>query len=126
MEFLEIAEHNGAGYKPLVSYEGWRVAVIKYAERFDEENFSRLERHRLTDEVFILTAGNARLVIGGNGDELTPLQFVDMEKGKLYNVKRNVWHHILVNRSAEVIVVENDNTGRDNTEYKSMEVTMKI
>ena len=126
MEFLEIAEHNGAGYKPLVSYEGWRVAVIKYAERFDEENFSRLERHRLTDEVFILTAGNARLVIGGNGDELTPLQFVDMEKGKLYNVKRNVWHHILVNRSAEVIVVENDNTGRANTEYKSMEVTMKI
>jgi hypothetical protein len=40
-----------------------------------------------------------------------------MESGKLYNVKRNTWHTILLTRDASVLIVENRNTDRHNSEY---------
>ena len=108
---LEILEHSGEGYLPLVRYQGWRVAVINYDIRFDEQCFTRMERHHLTDEVFILINGNAVLVVGKEQKRY------EMEVGKIYNVKKNVWHHVFVSKDARVIVVENDDTSKENSEY---------
>lgn len=117
MKELEIIQYTDEGYQVLVRYEAWRVAVISYAERFDRTHFSQMERHHLTDEVFVLLQGSAELILGGDGGVPTALHLVDMEQGRLYNVKRDVWHHIFVSRDAHVLVVENENTGRDNTAY---------
>lgn len=114
---LEITEYQGNGYKPMIRFESWRVAVINYDIRFDENNFQRMERHHLTDEVFILLEGNAQLIIGGNHENLEPLKIYKMEKKKIYNVKQDVWHHIFTEKDAAIIVIENDNTGSDNTSY---------
>ena len=40
-----------------------------------------------------------------------------MEKNKVYNVKHAVWHAITTSEDAHVLVVENDNTSKDNSEY---------
>ena len=41
-----------------------------------------------------------------------------MEMCTIYNVRKAAWHHIVVSEDATVLVVENSNTSRDNTEKK--------
>ena len=106
---LEIKEYNGEGYDRTLTYGAWRVAFLNHAERF--ENTTYLERHLLTDEVFVLLCGEAELLIGERGET------VKMEPCKLYNVKVGVWHNIRVSRDAKVLVVENSDTGKENSEY---------
>lgn len=43
---------------------------------------------------------------------------VPMEKFKTYNVRKAVWHNILVSADAKVLVIENDNTSEANSEYR--------
>ena len=61
---LEILDYAGEGYRRLVDGPKWTLAVINYAPRFDPANFTRLERHLLTDETFVLLSGDATLTGG--------------------------------------------------------------
>lgn len=108
---IEVFGYEGEGYEPTMNYGSWRVAFANYAERFDKEKFERLERHLLTDEVFVLISGGAELVIGKE------MKRIPLENGKIYNVKKGAWHNILIEKDAKVLIVENHNTGLDNTEY---------
>ena len=38
-----------------------------------------------------------------------------MEAGKIYNVRRNTWHTVLLSREASVLIVENRDTGEANS-----------
>lgn len=107
---VEIKEYLGEAYSPVVSFESWRVAVINYADRLKKENLTKLERHLLTDEVFILIKGRASLYVGVEKKEYP------LELGKIYNVKQGIYHAISLEENAQVVVVENDNTGDDNSE----------
>ncbi len=55
--------------------------------------------------------------MGGNGAQVDEVHPQTMEHGKLYNVKRNAWHNILLSRDASVLLVENRDTSRENSEY---------
>ena len=111
MKEIEISEYSGDGYKPLISSDGWRVAIVNACDRFLEENLVRSERHLETDEVFVLIKGEASLFIGADRKRY------DMEIGKFYNVKKGAWHCMAMKEKAIVLIVENDNTGPENTEY---------
>ena len=120
MEGLEILEYTGVDYKPVVYFEGWRVAYLNYSERFDPEKINKLERHMETDEVFVLLEGRATLLIGENAEE------VPMEKNKTYNVKKGVWHTIATSRDAHVLIVENADTDDTNSEFLEKEVRVEL
>jgi mannose-6-phosphate isomerase-like protein (cupin superfamily) len=109
---VEIYEHIGEGYKPLVDYEGWRVAILRYNEWFT--GLKGLERHLETDEVFVLLEGEATLIT----EEESGICEWKMEKNKIYNVLKGVWHHIVVTPDASVLIVENRNTNAENTERR--------
>lgn len=109
MQELEVFTYDGAGYNPTMHFEAWRVAFLHYAERFNV--IEKLERHMLTDEVFVLLSGKAALLLGEAG------RIVHMEPGKIYNVKKGAWHAIKVTPDAKVLIVENHNTSADNTQY---------
>lgn len=111
MKGLEILEYNGEGYQPVTAFEQWRVAIDNYAEYNDKDNLGKLERHMCTDEVFVLLEGKATLVIG------LEKEACKMEKGKIYNVKKGVWHTVALSRDAKVLIVENDDTTEENSEY---------
>jgi mannose-6-phosphate isomerase-like protein (cupin superfamily) len=111
MDNLEIFEYNGEGYNPTMNFESWRVAIANFGDHFDEERYNYLERHLLTDEVFILLSGEARLVVGCDFSETV------MQPGKIYNVKKGAYHALLMKKNAKVLIVENHNTSRENTEY---------
>ena len=81
------------------------------------EKMEFMERHTQTDEVFVLLNGQATLILGGNGPKVESIYQQVMEQGKLYNVKQNAWHTILLSRDASILIVENQDTGEENTEY---------
>ena len=108
---IEIKEFNGEGYAPLISYNGWRVAVANFCERLREKNICKVERHTKTNEIFILLQGEACLYIG------MELKRIPMETGKIYNVKLGEWHTISMIPNTKVAIIENEDTGPENTEY---------
>ena len=111
---MKILEVEKEGYQTVHTFEngdGWRIGLISCAERFTKEGMTYLERHNMTNEVFMLLKGEAILLLDANKH---PMQ---MEKGKAYNVKKGQWHNIILEKDAIVAVVENKNTSKENTEY---------
>lgn len=105
---IEIYDYTGESYEPTMNYGEWRVAFMNYADELEKLN--KYERHLETDEVFVLLQGKATLVVGEEQEEHK------MEKFKIYNVRRGVWHGIVYSKDARVLIVENHNTTDENSE----------
>ena len=114
---IEVKENpkKGSGFDVLHAFEGWKTAFITYAEQYGE--LKVVKRHTQTDEAFVLVRGRATLFTA-DGDE--PLQTTVLEKEKLYVVQKNTWHHLTVSKDALLIVVENSDTTKENTESKEI------
>jgi ureidoglycolate hydrolase len=122
---LQISSYDGEGYKPLLDYGDWRVAVLRYLDALQPDQIDTMERHTQTDEVFVLLEGRAALLIGGNGPKISGVEAQDMEIGKVYNVKQHAWHNILLSRDATVLLVENNETGQHNSEFRTLSVEQR-
>ncbi len=121
--YIEIVEHKEESFKPLIFFESWRVAVLNYADIVSKEGFYRMERHPETDEVFVLLAGKAFLIAGDDRSRIPETRVIEMEPLKLYNIKKNVWHHIVMSRDCSVLIVENADTAVENSEYQELDKT---
>ena len=117
---VEIRNYTGDGFKPLVFFGDWRVAVLNYSDGMHPDNNKTMERHTETDEVFVLTKGQGILLLGGNGPRLDGVTPQEMETGIIYNVRRDTWHTILLSRDASVLIVEQEDTDEHNSEYASL------
>jgi hypothetical protein len=114
---IEIREHNGADYKPLIDYQTWRVALMNYTADLTPDKINRMQKHTETDEVFVLMNGRCLLFIGEGDETIIKVHAVDMELYKLYNVKRNVWHSHTFSEDARVLIVENCDTVDSNSPF---------
>ena len=108
---MEKYSYNGEDFKAVLTTTDWKIGLLRFSERFSK--FSVLERHLKTDEAFVLLNGSADLYIK-NADET--LEITPMENGVVYNIPKGEWHHIVVSRDALVMVVENSDTSKENTE----------
>lgn len=114
MDGIEIRAHTGEGFQPVVDFESWRVAVFNSADCWNPENITHVQQHRLTDEVFVLLKGQCALFVSAE-DTPTVLHRVEMEKGRVYNVKKRVWHTHALGENTSVLVVENSGTAPENS-----------
>lgn len=117
---IEVREYRGEGYQPLIDFGEWRVAVLRYLDALQPDRIDSVERHLETDEVFVLLAGRGVLIAAGDAAQAGEVTSLVMETEKAYNVKRCVWHTILLSREACVLLVENRNTDEKNSEYNSL------
>jgi hypothetical protein len=113
---LQIFNWQGVGYQPLVFSHDWQVAILNWEPVFDLDNAGEIERHNLTDEVFILWRGRGALFVA----EPAGLRIEDMQPGVLYNVPRGVWHNLLATPDASWIIVENRDTHLHDTEIRKL------
>ncbi len=115
---VEIKDYTGEGYKPVVDFNCWRVAYIHSSVNMKKSDLEKFERHLETDEIFVLLNGSAVLLTAGKGkkpsDKITELK---MKKGVVYNVKKSVWHSVLLKKNTKILIVENKNTTTKNSEY---------
>ncbi len=123
---LEIRDHQGAGYKPLVDFVTWRVAMLLPEMQRGPGAYHSMERHLETDEVFVLTKGNGTIVIGGNGSQPQELAAQVMVVGTIYNVRKGAWHTLSLSRDAAVVIVENRDTTEQNSEYAALTAEQRL
>ena len=114
-KLLEVRSYEGAGYKPLIDYDKWRVAILRYCDELMPEHIFTMQQHKETDEVFVLLEGRCILFLGEGNDAIISIKAVDMVPRKLYNVKRGVWHNHTLNKDASVLIVENRDTTIQNS-----------
>ena len=80
--------------------------------------FTYLERHNETDELFVLLEGECTLYVAdGVGDALGQISTVVMEKRKMYNIKKGVWHNLAGNEQMVLLIVENADTSKGNSDF---------
>jgi len=121
-----VSSYEGNGYKPVVDYMEWRVAMLNYCEELELQNLKTMQKHMESDEVFILLKGNCKLFVGGNGESIKEIDAIQMEAMKLYNVKRGVWHTHTLDREGSVLIVENRNTGNGNSPVAKLSEEQKL
>ena len=115
MRSIEITDFQPEGYKPLVDYDKWRVAVLRFCDDLRPENLRTMQKHNGSDEVFVLLRGEFTLFAGGSGDAPGEVEAVELEPMKIYNVKRGVWHTHTLSKDAAVLIVENRDTCDENS-----------
>jgi hypothetical protein len=118
---IETYSHNGDGYNPFFIREGWQVAQLNYLEEQDPEKITKIDKHLLTDEVFILLKGNAVLIAAAieENDSLT-FECIKMIPGITYNIPVKTWHNIAMDRDASIIIVEKNNTHLSDFVYRNL------
>lgn len=109
---LQVFEYPGEGYSPLVFSHDWQTAILNWEVAADSNNLHEIERHNLSDEVFILWRGKGALVI----KEEDGLKIVDAIPGTVYNVPMGTWHTVIGDQKSSWIIVENRDTHIDDTE----------
>lgn len=117
---IEIREHNGPDYKPLIDFQSWRVALMNYTPELVPEKIHRMQKHIETDEVFVLLTGRCILFLGEGAERVTKVHAANMELYKLYNVKSNVWHSHTFSEDARVLIVENRDTVDSNSPFTAL------
>jgi mannose-6-phosphate isomerase-like protein (cupin superfamily) len=115
-EYLQVLSYDEQGYAPLVFSQGWQTAILNYEPGAEVDAVYRVERHKLTDEVFILWRGSGALVIA----EPDTLRVVDAVPGVVYNVTIGTWHTVIGTRDSSWIIVENKDTHLGDTEYRNL------
>ena len=120
-KLLEICEFTGIGYQPIIDFSTWRVAILNYIDEIRPEKIEKMERHNETDEVFVLIKGQGILFLGEGEQSVVKIHLQVMEPGKIYDVKQNVWHSVVLSLDGSVLIVENRNTSRANSNYFSLD-----
>lgn len=110
---LEISEYTSPGYSPVITYEGWRVAILNYIDELEAWNINKIQYHDETDEVFVLLKGQMVLFIAGNEENPGNIEAVNLERNKMYNVKRGTWHTHTLSHDAMCLIIENSDTEDD-------------
>lgn len=109
-EYIDVTSYQGEGYLPMVDFETWRVAILRYCEELEIQNLATMQKHNETDEIFILLEGNCTLFTGGKGDAINDVDAIAMKPLQLYNVKQGTWHTHTLDHAATVLIVENRDT----------------
>ena len=120
MEQIETLRYDENGYKSLVFFENWRVALMKDGPKTTLEGLSYFQKHDETDEVFVLLEGRCVLLMAGFGENPGEISAVDMEPGSMYNVKKGAWHTHYFAPNTKVVIVEYADTVPENSPISNL------
>lgn len=120
MEQIETLRYDENGYKSLVFFENWRVALMNDGPKTTLEGLSYFQKHDETDEVFVLLEGRCVLLMAGFGENPGEISAVDMEPGSMYNVKKGAWHTHYFAPNTKVVIVENADTVPENSPISNL------
>jgi ureidoglycolate hydrolase len=123
--YIDIHSHENEGFKVLVQYQSWRTAVLNQGKENRAESLSYVEKHKETDEVFVLLKGKAHLICGGDNEKPDSFEVLPMDLYKTYNVKANVWHAVVMRGDAYSYIVENIDKIKENSGYYNLKKKKK-
>ena len=110
---VDIVDHKAPGYKPLIWSDGNWMAALMNGTRTSWSMPAQIEQHPRTDELFVLVAGRAVMVVAGNARKPGKIQQVAMRRHVFYNVKAGTWHITPMTKNAKMVIIERKGTNID-------------
>lgn len=111
---------DGAGMQRVYENEKWTVGIKNWKPQNDITGIDCLERHNQTDELFVLVEGSCTLLYANEVDGGLELGTVAMEKNKVYNIPKSLWHNTITCQDTKMILIEDSNTSMDNSEIRNL------
>ena len=121
---VDVVSYSGEGCGVVVRSDSWRIGIINDLPRLRREETKQMHCHLETDEAFVLLNGRAWLYVGGKGDFSDDIKPVEVKSGKIYNIKKGVWHAVIAQPDTVLVIVENESTSKKNTLYHDVETEM--
>ena len=88
----------------------------RFADSTHPAKFHSVDRHNETNEVFILTEGQAEMLLMEGESAPTQFHLFPMELNVAYSIQQHAWHHVFMSEDAHIIVFERSNTSRENSD----------
>ena len=124
---LEEIDIQGQGFQPLKDHGSWRIAQLSFDPRVNAlDSLASLGRHFDTEEAFILLQGEAIMVTARTQDRPGSYEAVKFAAGKIYVVRQRQWHAAVLKPGGRLLIVENRDTGADNSENHSLSTDEKF
>ncbi|MFA5263270.1 MAG: hypothetical protein WC378_05550 [Opitutaceae bacterium] len=119
---MEIEEYSydASGYCPVLVRDGWQIGHLNFMPALCSEAIDRVERHKKTDEVFILIRGGASLIAATETPAGLTWEVQQMRPGVTYNIPTALWHAIAMAPDNVVLIVEKNDTHLNDVEYRGL------
>lgn len=109
---IDIYNYDGEGLERSYACENRLVGIKNYKPASSREQMDSLEKHLLTDELFIpLTEGSILLYKQDGGS----LCHASMEMGRIYSVRKGTWHNVLMIPGGKMALTERADTSMENS-----------
>lgn len=120
---MTIAEYQyeQEGMARVFENEKWTVGIKNWKPANDITGIDCLERHRQTDELFVLTAGSCTLIYANETADGIAFGAVEMEPQKVYNIPAALWHNTITRKDTKLILIEDANTSTANSDVLSLD-----
>ncbi|WP_174507910.1 cupin [Klebsiella oxytoca] len=110
----------------MVESAGWFVGIKNWKPENDIQHITMLERHLLTDEVFILLDGKCTLLLLDEDEMTNPrVHSVPMEPYKVYCIPKGAWHNTITWPGVKLALIENRDTSAENSEFMPLSGAMR-
>ena len=115
MKILQY-EFTGEGMHRVFENEKWTVGIKNWKPANDITGIDCLERHNLTDELFVLVEGSCTLIFANETEVGLQFEAVKMERDKVYNIPATLWHNTVTCKDTKMILIEDSNTSNENSD----------
>ena len=119
MKILEY-EYAGEGMHRVFENEKWTVGIKNWKPANDITGIDCLERHNLTDELFVLVEGSCTLIFANETEAGLQFEAVKMEQDKVYNIPATLWHNTVTCKDTKMILIEDSSTSNENSDVLSL------
>ena len=106
MQKIQEYTYEGKGLTRVFENEKWMVGIKNWKPENDITGITCLERHNITDELFILLAGRCTLLYANETEEGLKIEKVEMEPMKVYNIPTGLWHNTVTEPGVKLILIE--------------------
>lgn len=117
MSLIESYAIEESGFHPFLIRDSWQVAKLNYTEEWHIDAINCLKILRESDRAFVLLKGSAVLVALEDNEGKSAFKVELMKRGASYNIPKNTWYAIALEKESEVLIVGKPNTHLDNVEY---------
>ena len=117
---IEVKEFSGEGMNRVYENQKWLVGIKNWKPANDISGIDCLERHKETDELFVLLSGICTLIYAAENGTNLEIKAVKMEPCKVYNIPTGLWHNTITNKDTKMVLIEDSSTGMHNSEILSL------
>jgi hypothetical protein len=125
MPGIYLKQHDGEGLARVYENNAWMVGLKNYKPANDAALFTEIERHRQSDELFLLLAGSCVLLSAFEEKGSLRFEAHAMKTGALYVIPSSLWHTTITKPGSKLALVEDPGTGAANSDVRSLSAVQR-